>query len=324
MSSLIGNTPLKQLHDLGKINVFAKLEFYNHSGSIKDRAAYRIIHDGIISGAITSETTIVESSSGNLALALSMICRELQLKFIPVIDPNINILYERYLNILNPEVIKVTDKDPTGGYLLTRIKRVKDLIAERSKVFWTNQYENPSNYLAYFTSMGDEIEKKFDHLEFLFVAVSSGGTITGLSRRLKERFNMLKIIAVDAEGSLIFSSTPAPRYIPGIGASMKPGIIKNALIDEVVHVSQHEIINGTHTLLQEQNIFCGGSSGACYHAIKKFASSGYFKENDNILFICPDKGDSYINSIYSPQWIATLDERTMLTNPKIAPETGLL
>lgn len=310
ISSLVGNTPMKRLIQMGDINVFAKLEFFNYSGSIKDRAAFRIIRDGVLSGGITQDTIIVESSSGNLAMALSMICRELHLEFVPVVDPNINISYEQYLNILNREVIKVTDKDHTGGYLLTRIKKVKELILEREKVFWTNQYENPSNYLAYFNSMGDEIEEKFDHLEFLFVAVSSGGTITGLSLRLKEKFKSLKVIAVDAEGSVIFGSAPTPRYIPGIGASIKPPIIEKAMIDEVAHVSQHEIIQGSHALLSEQNLFCGGSSGACYHVIKKFAKAGYFEENDNILFVCPDKGDPYVNNLYSPQWVSSFYERS--------------
>lgn len=306
IGKFIGHTPVKQLRLPGDNNVFAKLEFFNNSGSVKDRAAYNMIYHAIKSGMVAKGSVIVESSSGNLALALSMICRELSLEFIPVIDPNINPVYENYLRLLNRRVIKVEERDPTGGFLLTRINIVKELLSSNPMAFWTNQYENPYNYLAYHDSMGDEIEKEFDHLEFLFVSVSSGGTITGLSQRLKKKFKSLKVIAVDAEGSVIFGKSAAPRHIPGIGASIRSPIINDALIDEVVHVSQVDIIKGANELLAEQNLFCGGSSGACYHTIKKFSHGGSFRKGDNALFICPDKGDAYISNLYSPTWVANL------------------
>src|SRR5687767_5765101 len=128
LKAYIGQTPLIQLNNEG-LNMFANLEYNNFSGSSKDRAAYSIIYNRIKWGAIDENTTIIASSSGNLAIAVASICKRLNLKFIPVIDPNINKAYEQLLNLISYRVVKVTARDHTGGYLLTRIDTVNELHA---------------------------------------------------------------------------------------------------------------------------------------------------------------------------------------------------
>jgi cysteine synthase A len=187
--------------------------------------------------------------------------------------------------------------------LLTRIQAVKQICAQDPNAFWTNQYHNPCNYLGYYDTLGAEICNSFESLDYVFVAVSSGGTITGLSRKLKEKFKDVTIVAVDVEGSVIFGNCPQRRYISGLGSSMVPGILKDALIDRVVLVPQLDIIKGCYELLDEQTIFAGASSGAAYRAVKDFFTGSAPGCLPTALFICADKGSAYMNTIYNAEWV---------------------
>ncbi len=286
-------------------NTYVKLEYNNFSGSIKDRPAYNILYQGIKTGKIDRNTEIVESSSGNFAIALACLCRHLSIKFTAIIDPNINGGYEKMLRLLTRHVRKVDRVDTTGGYLLTRIEEVKRICAESENIFWTNQYENPDNYLAYVYGLGQEICDTFTTLDYIFVGVSSGGTITGLSQKLKQHFPYIKVIAVDVQGSVIFDEKPKKRHMSGIGASKKPDIIKHALIDEVIYVTEEEIVEGCNDLLLRETIFGGASAGASYAAIAKYFSK-VSSANKTVLFLCPDKGSAYIDTVYNPNWLPNL------------------
>jgi cysteine synthase A len=157
--------------------------------------------------------------------------------------------------------------------------------------------------------LGEEIAKSFERLDYLFVSVSSCGTITGLSKKLKEEFPGIKIIAVDVEGSVIFNFHPEKRFISGMGASIVPSILKNALIDEIIHISQMDIIKGCHELVNEQMIFGGASSGAAYFAIKKYFGHSNDSEKRNVLFLCPDRGDAYLDTVYNKEWISEVRKK---------------
>jgi cysteine synthase A len=307
ISHLIANTPLKLLRQ-PDICLYTKLEYYNYSGSIKDRAAYNILYEAIINNQINSETLIIESSSGNFALALASMCKVLNLKFISVIDANINRDYEDLLTLLSYKVVKVTERDSTGGYLLNRIAVVKNICSETKNSFWTNQYDNPNNYLAYFHGLGEEICRECESLDFAFIGVSSGGTITGISQKLKKRFTHVKIIAVDVEGSIIFQNQPKKRYISGIGSSMVPSILQKAIIDEVVFVSELNLVKGCTDLLNEQMIFAGASTGGVYFAIKEYFKSRSFEEKPHVLFLSADRGNAYIDTVYNAEWKNSLRE----------------
>lgn len=305
IEALIGNTPLRKL-DCDTMHLYAKLEYNNFSGSIKDRAAYNILLEAIRDGLVYENTEIIESSSGNFAIALGSLCRVLKLKFIAVIDPNINALYEKQIRLLTDHVIKVETVDHTGGYLLSRIDRVKEICNSKDNIFWTNQYENENNYLAYYKGMGAEICSSFSALDYLFVAVSSCGTITGLSRKVKEKFPKITIVAVDIEGSVIFGAPAKKRHVSGIGASKTPLILKEAVIDEIVHVSEVNIVRGATRLLRDHNIFSGASAGASYWAV-----SNFFKDDcdpsRSVLFLCPDRGHGYIDTVYDHAWATKID-----------------
>ncbi len=295
----IGHSPLRKL-SFDAAHLYAKLESHNFSGSVKDWAAYYIVERAIEAGSITSDTVIVESSSGNFAIALAFICKKLKIDFIPVIDPNINAGYEKLLNLLCKRVVKVQEKDESGGYLLTRIKTVNEICSRLPRAFWPNQYDNEDNFKAYYYGLGVELAAELQRVDYLFVATSTCGTATGLSLRLKEAFPSIRVVAVDVEGSLIFSDKPEPRFVPGIGAGRVPSILKHAKIDEVIHVSHKDVLNGCKLLLDDQMLLSGASSGAVYFAIKQ-----YFEGVTNaghVLFVCPDHGAMYLDTVFDESW----------------------
>lgn len=309
ISRYIGNTPCVKLDsDNAHIHLFAKLEFHNLMGNVKMRPAYYILQEAIRRGDVNEDTTIVESSSGNFGVSLAALCKWLSIKFIPVIDPNISATYERLLRTFAYDVIKVTERDETGGYLLTRIKQIRDLQEQNDNVFWTNQYGNPDSFRAHYYGLGTEISKYFEELDYAFIGVSSGGTISGVSRRLKEKFPAIKIIAIDTEGSVIFGQTPKKRYIPGIGSSMVPDILSEAVIDKVIHVPEVHAVEGCYELFEKHAIFAGGSSGASYYAIREYFKYKEFEKTPNVVFLCPDGGTPYIDTVYNKEWATWLQQ----------------
>ncbi|KQO32133.1 hypothetical protein ASF10_21390 [Flavobacterium sp. Leaf82] len=296
LKTLIGNTPIIKL-EKDEFNLYIKLEQYNLSGSVKDRAVNHILEKGILENKINSDTVIIESSSGNFAYSAALHCKYLGIKFIAVVDLNINtIMYEK-LKSLCHDVIQITEKDETGGYLLNRIKIVKSLVSQNENYFWTNQYANVNNYLAY-SELTNEIIESVKDVDYIFVAVSTTGTIKGVSTIIKAINKNIKIIAVDIRGSMIFSTEKCSRNIPGIGASKESDFLELGDIDDFIILDEKEIIEGCQSLLAK-GFFLGGSSGACYQAVIKYNEQYPEKlSNKNIVFISPDGGGVYVNNIY--------------------------
>jgi len=301
-------TPVVALDEEG-IRLHAKLEYTNPFGSLKDRPAFWMLKSAVLSGEVTERTTLIESSSGNFANALSSYCQLLGLKFIPVIDPNIAGANEAYLRRICETVVKVEERDETGGYLKTRLNRVQELRSSLGDTYWPNQYGNPRVAEAHYRYTGEEICRAFKQLDYVFVGVSTGGTIAGVSQRLKERFPSVKVIAVDAQGSVIFGGPPKKRYIPGIGASMRADLVNRAIIDEVVSVPEVETVRACRELLFRHGLLVGGSSGSCYAAVKSLLPRmRSLSSPPNVLFLCADKGGAYLDTVFNDQWCARLEQ----------------
>ncbi|MFC9538779.1 2,3-diaminopropionate biosynthesis protein SbnA [Lysinibacillus sp. NPDC056959] len=298
----IGNTPIVKIEN-DYINLFAKLEYHNLMNNIKARTAYNILKSAIERGDITEQSTVIESSSGNLAVSLAILCKKIGIKFIPVIDSNINPAYENILRILSHQVVKITNRDETGGFLISRLEKVHELCKEIATSYWTNQYENDDNFLAHYEGTGKELAGYFNRLDYAFIGVGTGGTISGISQRLKKTFPQIKVIAVDSEGSLIFQNVPRKRYLPGIGSSIKPSILKHALIDDVIHVEEVRAIEGCHELLNKHSIFAGASSGSVYFAVQEYFQKVHFSTKPNVVFLCPDSGMPYTDTVYNQEWV---------------------
>ncbi len=308
----VGNTPVVSLPIASEpnLNVFAKLEFYNPTGSVKDRAACYILNRLLNEGSITKNTTIIESSSGNFGVALSAYAKLKGLKFICVIDKTTLPVNEMLIRQQGAEVICISEPDEYGGYLLNRLKKVKEIVKATEDIYWINQYSNPLNARAYYNSLGNEIclEAPRQRLDYLFMGVSSGGTITGVSQKVKERFPESKIVAVDVEGSVIFSGKAHKRFIPGIGSSLRPSILDDAKIDDVVHVNEKETMQACRELLENHNLYAGGSSGSVFAGVKKYFEKNQAYTPVNIMCVFADKGERYISTIYNEEWCKMVKE----------------
>lgn len=292
------------------MNLFAKLEYVNPVGSIKDRPAYWILKRAADRGEITDETTVIESSSGNFASALAAFTRLVGLRFIPVIDPNISATCESFLRRLCPTVVKVEKRDDTGGFLKTRLEAVKRLCAKTPHAYWPNQYGNPDAADAHYELTAGEICDGFESLDYVFIGVSTGGTIAGVSRRLREHFPGVQIVAADSRGSIIFGDAPRRRHIPGVGSSIVPPLVSEAQIDHVVLISERETVAACHELMSTHGLFVGGSSGTAFAAVKRYAEWmdwGRSNSPPTVLFLCADRGTPYLDTVYDPAWSARLE-----------------
>src|SRR5216117_713492 len=307
---LLGNTLRPTPHvplAMKGIRLFAKLEYVNPVGSIKDRSAYWILKRAAQRGEICDETTVIESSSGNFAAALAAFTRLVGLRFIPIIDPKISSTYESFLRRICPRVVKVKELDDTGGYLKTRLEMVKHLCATVPNAYWTNQYGNLDAMEAHYKHTAGEICADFDSLDYVFIGVSTGGTIAGVSRRLKERYPNIRVIAVDTEGSVIFGGPPRKRHIPGIGSSIVPQLLSHAQIDDVVLISERETVQACRELLTTHGLFVGGSSGTAFAAIKRCAARMPAYKHPTVLFLCADRGTPYLDMVFDPTWATRLE-----------------
>jgi len=305
---LVGHTPTVSLSQPFS-RTWAKLEYCQFTESIKVRAALRIVEKAIHRGDILCNTTVIESTSGNFGLALANICRVIGISFVGVVDPNISPSKEKLLRLLAHRVVKVEQRDETGGYLLNRLREIEHLKNTLAHVYHANQYENADNYMAYYHTLAEEIIALTPTLEYLFVSVSTCGTVRGLSKRLKEHWPKLKIVAVDVEGSQVFGTTRRKRNISGMGSSLKPAPEVLVGIDRAVILSEQDIVQGTRDLHNFHNIFAGPSSGAAYAAARQIMR-GESSTDAATVIVCPDSGKDYIDTVYDDAWVrAIIGER---------------
>jgi 2,3-diaminopropionate biosynthesis protein SbnA len=301
----VGNTPvvaLRRLFPDPDVEVLAKLELLNPGGSMKDRCARHIVESGLGEGSIAPGSRLIESSSGNFGIALAIAARIYDLRFTCVVDPKTTRANVAILRGLGADVEIVTERDHAGGYLHSRIRRVQELLAMMPGATWINQYANELNWQAYYHGTGAELSEQLVHTpDYLFAPVSTTGCILGCSRRLRERFPDLRVIAVDALGSVIFGAPAAPRELPGIGSSRVPELCRPEEIDEVVHVDDVDSALGCRELLVAEGIFAGGSTGAVVAAIAR--SLPRLPVPCRIVAIFPDRGDRYLDLVYDDDWL---------------------
>jgi cysteine synthase A len=235
----IGRTPLVRLRRLFPPplpETVAKLELLNPGGSVKDRPARFMVEQALASGAIDRDTHLVESSSGNLGVAVAMVAKVYGLRFTCVVDPKTCPANLEVLRRLGATIEPVDEPDDHGGYLKSRLERVHELLDALPNAYWINQYGNELNWRAHYSWTAQEILDDLDGpVSHLVLAVSTTGTIMGVGRRLREAFPDLRVIAVDARGSAIFGDDPAPRQLPGLGSSIVPELLEPDEVDDVLY-----------------------------------------------------------------------------------------
>jgi cysteine synthase A len=287
---------------LKESSLYLKLEGLNIANSIKLKTAITMINSyeqqGIL---IPGKNKVIESSSGNLGVALSIVCRQKGYSFTCITDPNISPNNERLMKIYECNLIKVTDKDEHGGYLATRIRLIQDMLRSDPTLIWTNQYENLNNVNAHFSLTAQEIFNEFDHVDYLFVGAGTTGTLMGCLKYFNQYSPDTKVIAVDAVGSVTFKAKPAKRYIPGLGTSKSPKISKLEKLQELIYVEEKDTIKMCRYLLKKKGLFVGGSTGSVMHAVKEYENR--IKKGSTVVAISPDFGTSYLNTIYNNDWV---------------------
>lgn len=240
--------------------LYLKCEGFNFAGSIKLKAARAMIADAERKGRLTQDSIIVESSSGNLGVALSMIAASRSYQFLCVTDTRCNLNTRRLMEAMGARVHTITEPDPEGGFLGARLDYVRKLCASDSRHLWLNQYANPCNWQAHYRSTAPAIAERFPDLDVLFVGAGTTGTLMGCARYFKDSGRPVTVVAVDSVGSVTFGGPPAPRMIPGLGSGVRPQLLDTSFVDDVVHVREIDTIRIAHQLAAAGFLF-GGSTG---------------------------------------------------------------
>lgn len=303
----IGNTPIVRINRIAgqEDRIFAKLEFFNPGGSIKDRMAKFIMDQAEKEGKLSD--TVVENSSGNTGAAIAMISSVKGKKAVITIPDKMSSEKVNLMKAFGAEVV-VTPTDvpydsPESYYSVAR------RIASERNGYYPDQYNNPDNIRCHYETTGPEIWRQMDgEIDVLVAGIGTGGTISGIGKYLKERKPGVKIIGVDPEGSVFYNYfkegkiiRPHVYKVEGIGEDYLVKAVDFSVIDDIIQVNDRESFLMARRIAREEGIFAGGSSGSAMVAALKVANEYRGK---NILVIFPDSGYRYLSKIYNDEWMA--------------------
>lgn len=298
ISDIIGKTPLLKLNNFIEkykleANLFAKLEFMNPAGSIKDRAALQMINDAESSGRIKPGYTLIEPTSGNTGIGIAAVGVSKGYRVIITMPDTMSAERIKIMEAYGAEVILTSGKLGMSGAIDKAVELEKSL----DKAVVMGQFVNPSNPESHYVTTGPEIYNDTDgKIDILISAVGTGGTITGIGRFLKSKNNNIKIIGVEPKDSPVLSGGAAgPHKIQGIGAGFVPEILDTDLIDEIVTVSNDDAYSFGRDLAKTEGLLVGISSGAALAGAINIASRPDNK-GKNIIVILPDTGMRYLST----------------------------
>jgi cysteine synthase A len=296
IGSTIGSTPLVQLNRIAAglpARIFAKLEFFNPLGSVKDRIAAAMIVAAEREGKITPDTLIVEPTSGNTGIALAFICAAKNYRLCLTMPDTMSVERRKLLTHLGAELVLT----PGAGGMKAAIDTAQEILASRKNAFMPNQFANPANPQAHRETTAEEIWHDTEgQADILVAGVGTGGTITGISQGIKARKPSFKSIAVEPAGSPVISGGPkGPHKIQGIGAGFIPEVLDRSILDDIVTVTNEDAFETARELAKTEGILCGISSGAATWAALQVArrpeSAGKM-----IVVILASTGERYIST----------------------------
>ncbi|GAB7529355.1 2,3-diaminopropionate biosynthesis protein SbnB [Pseudomonas sp. 3A(2025)] len=296
------------IHDRTFLNVTGigpdfqlKMESFNPAGSIKLKTAVALIDDLQARGLITPDTVLIESSSGNLGVALAMLCASRGLRFTCVVDPNSASHSIRLMRSYGAEVIQVETADANGGFLGTRIALIRDLLLRDARYVWLNQYENAANPRAHAQTTARSIGEHFGQVDYLFVGAGTTGTLMGCVQYFRKHHPQTKIIAVDSVGSVTFGTPAGRRFIPGLGTSQRPPIFDPQGIHALEMVPEARTVAMARLLARSRGLLVGGSTAtvvAAVHAWRERIEPGAV-----VVALSPDWGERYLDTLYDDTWV---------------------
>ncbi|MBL1084166.1 2,3-diaminopropionate biosynthesis protein SbnA [Streptomyces actinomycinicus] len=284
--------------------LYLKCEGFNFAGSIKLKAANEMVESAERDGSLRPDSILVESSSGNLGVALSMIAASKGYRFLCVTDPRCNLSTRLLIEALGSQVHVVADLDSNGGFLGTRLDYVRALCASDDRYVWLSQYTNPGNWRAHYRTTAPEIASNFPQLDVLFVGAGTAGTLMGCARWFRKWRRPVRIVAVDSVGSVAFGGKPGRRMIPGLGMSMRPPLLDESYVDEVIRVEEADTIHTCHRLARRGFLF-GGSTGTVVSAATDWLAR-HDTRDVTAVAIAPDLGERYLDTVYQTNWLQDL------------------
>ncbi|OLZ73524.1 2,3-diaminopropionate biosynthesis protein SbnA [Streptomyces sp. IMTB 2501] len=281
-----------------------KCEAFNFAGSIKLKAAKEMVESAERDGILAPDSVLVESSSGNLGVALSMIAASKGYRFLCVTDSRCNLSTRLLMEAVGSEVHIVADQDSNGGFLGTRIEYVRTLCASDARYVWLSQYTNEGNWWAHYRTTGPEIARQFPELDVLFVGAGTTGTLMGCARYFRQWHRPVRIVAVDSVGSVAFGGEPGRRMIPGLGMSMRPPLLDESYVDEVIRVEETDTIRMCRRMARRGFLF-GGSTGTVVSAATDWLARHDVRAVTAVA-IAPDLGERYLDTVYQTNWLQDL------------------
>jgi cysteine synthase A len=284
---LIGNTPLIQLK--GE-RIFAKAEFLNPGGSIKDRVAVAMIEGAERDGRLRAGMAIVEPSSGNTGIGLALVGRVKGYRVRIVMPAGMSEERKKLIRALGGDLVLTPDEEGIAG----AVRRVREMAAADPNVFVPQQFENPDNPRVHYEETARELWRQMSGQVDCFVAgVGSGGTLQGVGRFLKERRPGVRVVAVEPKNvSALLGHEPGLHRIQGIGDGFIPGVLDVSLVDEVIEVSDEDAIETTRRLGRDHGLLVGISSGANVWAARQLAA----RIAGNIATVLPDRAERYFST----------------------------
>ncbi|MDR2648490.1 MAG: cysteine synthase A [Clostridiales bacterium] len=298
LTELIGNTPMLELSGYGaefglKARLIAKLEYFNPLGSVKDRIALAMIEAGEQAGKIKPDTVLIEPTSGNTGVGLAFVAASKGYRVILTMPETMSVERRKLLAALGAELVLT----PGALGMKGAVRKAEELASQIPNAFIPQQFENPANPDIHKKTTAEEIWRDTDGRVDVFVSgVGTGGTITGVGRRLKELNPTVRIVAVEPYDSPVLSGgAPGPHKIQGIGAGFIPAVLDQGVIDEIFKTREEEAYLASQLLAQKEGLLAGISSGAAAFAAAQIARRPEYKDG-NVVALLPDTGERYLST----------------------------
>ena len=301
----VGNTPVVSLNKIGsklKCNLLGKCEYFNPGGSVKDRIGKNMIEEAEKNGRINPGDTLIEPTSGNTGIGLALAAAIKGYKMIITMPEKMSMEKEVVLKALGAEIVR-TPTEAAWDSPDSHIGIAKKLNSEIPNSHILDQYANENNTLAHYNFTAEEILDDLNgNLSMLVAGVGTGGTITGIAKKLKEKLPNIKIIGVDPYGSILGGGTEVHSYkVEGIGYDFFPDVLDNKLIDKYMKINDKDSFNMARRIIKEEGLLVGGSSGGAVWAAMQEAKS--LNKNENCLVILPDSIRNYLSKFPNDKWM---------------------
>ena len=296
ISNTIGSTPLVRLNRINKeidAEIFAKLEFFNPLGSVKDRIAASMIEAAEVKGLIDPQTLVVEPTSGNTGIALAFICAAKNLPLCLTMPDSMSIERQKLLTHLGADLVLTPGPEGMKG----AIDKAQEIVESEKKAFMPNQFTNPANPRIHRETTAEEIWRDTEgKVDILVSGVGTGGTITGVAQVLKPRKPSFQAVAVEPAASPVLSGgAKGPHKIQGIGAGFVPDVLDQSMIDDIITVTNEDAFETARQAAKLEGILCGISSGAALWAALNFAERPE-SAGKTIVVVLPSTGERYIST----------------------------